>query len=171
MAANIPSIQDAQQKYAAGTQANANTWASRTAQAAGAWEAGAKSPAAEQAYATGVQLAAQNQSRLRGLQQVSQADFAQAVSGKSGDYARGTQAAVGKWGARFQPYLNTIAQIAPNLAPRVPGDVAGNVQRRVLPLAEALHAQKMGGTGFSTGGGAAVSGFGAPVGTAPRMFG
>jgi len=146
-ATSIPSIQEAQNAYVSGTSANANKWERRTAQAAPVWEANAKSAEAEQAYAKGVQMAAQNQLRLKGLQSVTAASFSSAVSGRSGAYREKTAARAGKWASKFSPYLDTIKSIVPSLPARVPGDVSGNIDRRVKPIAQALHQQKVGGGG------------------------
>lgn len=151
----IPSITDAQGAYTTGTAANAQKWEARTAAAASEWEAKAKSPAAEQAYGQGVQVAVANQLRLKGLQGVTASEFSGAVRGRSGAYREKTAARAAKWGTRFSPFLDTIRTVVPGLPPRVPGDIAGNIQRRVTPIATALHNQKLGGVSPAAGYGAA----------------
>ena len=147
MPAAIPSIQEAQAAYQQGTSQRAQKWEQRTAAAAGQWESNAKSAAAEQAYAQGVQLAVSNQLRLKGLQPVTAAEFSSAVRGKSGLYQQETARKAGKYAARFAPYLDLLRTIVPSLPPKVPGDVAGNIQRRVGGVAIPLHQAKMGGAG------------------------
>ena len=147
MPAAIPSIQEAQAAYQQGTSQRAQRWEQRAAAAAGTWESNAKSAQAEQAYAQGVQLAASQQLRLKGLQPVSAAEFSAAVRGKAGTYQQETARKAGKYAARFAPYLDLLRTIVPALPPRVPGDVAGNIQRRVGGVALPLHQAKMGGAG------------------------
>ena len=143
----IPTIEESQRGYAEGTRAKAGIWESRAAGAAADWERSAKSAEAEEAYAIGVRNAADNRLRQRGLTDVTATDFASAVRGKSGAYAQGTAAATGKWGRKFSPYLDRIRDVAPRLGARVPGDVSGNIDRRVKPIAQELHNMKMGGAG------------------------
>jgi len=132
-------------KYAQNAVNAAGTWASRAASEAPKWEQNAKSQQAEQNYAAGVQLAIQNQLRLKGLQNVTAQDFANAVSASQDVYAYKVSTSGNKWMQRFEPYAQTIDRVASSLPPKVPGQVRENVINRVVPIAEALHQQKMGG--------------------------
>jgi len=132
-------------KYSQRAVSEAPEWYRNAAQAADKWERNAKSAEAERAYAQGVELAVRNQLRLRGLQGVSAADFSSAVSGAQDVYAYKVSVAGSKWQAKFEPYASEIDRIVPSLPAKVPGDVRGNIERRVVPIAEALHAKKVGG--------------------------
>ena len=132
-------------KYATNAVNAAGTWASRAAAEAPKWEQNAKSQQAEQNYAAGVQLAIQNQLRLKGLQNVTAQDFANAVSASQDVYAYKVSTSGNKWAQRFEPYAQTIDRVVSTLAPKIPGQVRENVMNRVVPIAEALHQQKMGG--------------------------
>jgi len=148
----IPTIEEAQAGYTAGTAAKADIWERRAAAAASDWETKAKAPEAEEAYATGVANAVQYRLRARGLEPVTSADFASAVRGKGATYRAETGRAAPKWGKKFRPYLDIIKTTVPGLAARVPGDVSGNIDRRVKPIAEALASAKRGGAGAGAGG-------------------
>ena len=65
----------------------------------------------------------------------------QAVA-KSGNYSTGIQAGSAKAQAAFNKLIPAIDSIVQGLPARQPGNVAANVQNRVLGLATALHAQK-----------------------------
>jgi len=132
-------------KYATNATNAAGYWASRAASEAPKWEQNAKSQQAEQNYAAGVQLAIQNQLRLKGLQEVSAQDFANAVSASQDVYAYKVSTSGAKWQNKFAPYAQTIDRVVPTLAPKIPGQVRENVINRVVPIAEALHQQKIGG--------------------------
>ena len=132
-------------KYATNAVNAAPTWASRAAAEAEKWEQNAKSQQAEANYAAGVQLAVQNQLRLKGLQNVTAQDFANAVSGAQDVYAYKVSISGTKWQNRFAPFAQTIDRVVATLPPKVPGQVRENVINRVVPIAEALHQQKMGG--------------------------
>jgi len=147
----IPTIEEAQAGYSTGTAAKAEIWERRAAGSAAEWEAKAKAPEAEEAYATGVANAVQYRLRARGLESVTSSDFAGAVRGKSATYRAETGRAAPKWAKKFRPYLDVIKTTVPGLSSRVPGDVSGNIDRRVKPLAEALAAAKRGGAGATAG--------------------
>ena len=132
-------------KYANRAVSAAPEWARNAAQAAEKWERNAKSADAERNYATGVQYAAQNQLRLRGLQSVSAADWSGAVSGSQDVYAYKVSVASPKWQSKFEPYAAELDRIVPTLPARIPGQPRENVMNRVVPIAEALHAKKVGG--------------------------
>ena len=132
-------------KWASRAASAAPEWSRNAAQAADKWERNAKSAQAEQNYATGVQLAAQNQLRLRGLQHVSSQDFSTAVSGAQDVYAYKVGASVQKWQTKFQPYAEELDRIIPTLPAKTPGQPKENVINRVVPIAEALHDKKIGG--------------------------
>ena len=156
----IPTIQEAQGYYLEGTQAKATKWEARTTAAAPTWETNAKSAQSEEAYRIGVTNAAQMQLRLKGLRDVSAAEFAGAVRGRSGSYREKTAARAGKWAQNFSPCLDTIGSVVQRLGARVPGDVSGNIDRRVKPIGEALHQQKIGGGGGAGYTPAPTGGFG-----------
>ena len=139
-------LQQASAKYQSGTAAAVQKWQQNTAGAANLWEQNAKSAQAEQNYATGVQFAAQNQLRLKGLQNVSATDFQQAVSASGSVYQQKTAANVNKWAQRFSPYADVINSIVPSLPAKVPGDAATNVANRVTPIAVGLQQAKLGTT-------------------------
>ncbi len=132
-------------KYAQRAVNAAPEWARNAAQNADKWERNAKSADAERNYATGVQLAAQNQLRLRGLQNVSAQDFSAAVSGAQDVYAYKVSIASPKWQTKFEPYAQELDRVVPTLPARTPGNPRENVINRVVPIAEALHAKKVGG--------------------------
>ena len=140
-------------KYATVTPASAGTWQNRAQAAAQVWEANAKSPQTEQYWAQRVMEAAQSQARLRGLQNVSAADYAQGVANSAQIFSQKTAAASGKWQNKFAPYAQIINTIVPSL-PAKTTDVATNVQNRVVPIAVALRQAKLGG---------AISGVGSPT--------
>jgi len=132
-------------KYATNAMNAASEWARNAAQAADKWDRNSKSADAERNYATGVQYAAQNQLRLRGLQNVSAADWSAAVSGSQDVYAYKVSIASPKWQQKFEPYAQELDRIVPTLPSRIPGSPRENVMNRVVPIAEALHAKKVGG--------------------------
>lgn len=132
-------------KYAQNAVNAAPEWARNAAQNAEKWERNAKSADAERNYQTGVQLAAQNQLRLKGLQRVSAAEFSSAVSGAQDVYAYKVSGSGSKWQSRFEPYASELDRIVPSLPAKTPGQPRENVINRVVPIAEALHAKKVGG--------------------------
>ena len=132
-------------KYATNATNAAPVWRARTTAEAEKWEANAKSQQAESNYATAMEYVIQNQLRLKGLQNVSATDFANAVAGAQDVYAYKVSTAGGKWQERFTPYAQTIDRVVSTLPPKIPGQVRENVMNRVVPIAEALHQQKMGG--------------------------
>jgi len=132
-------------KYATNAVNAAPEWARNAAQAAEKWDRNSKSADAERNYQTGVELAARNQLRLKGLQRVSAADFSSAVSGAQDVYAYKVSGAGGKWQSRFEPYASELDRIVPSLPAKTPGQPRENVMNRVVPIAEALHAKKVGG--------------------------
>ncbi len=158
----------AQQKFAANTPASAQIWASRTSQAAAKWERNAKSPESEANYAAGVQRAAAEQSRLRGLQGVSAAEFSTGVQAASNIFAQKTAAASQKWQAKFAPFAGIIDSVVAGLPARISGDGRANTLNRVVPIVEALQQAKRSGVGVSTFQAPTTGGF-QPFGT-PRRF-
>ncbi len=137
-------------KYATNATNAAGLWASRAASEAPKWETNAKSQQAEANYAAGVQLAVQNQLRLKGLQNVTAQDFANAVTASQDVYAYKVSVSGGKWQERFEPYAHTIDRVLATLPAKVPGQVRENIMNRVVPIAEALHNQKMQGVAAAT---------------------
>jgi len=132
-------------KYAQNAVNAAPEWARNAAQNADKWERNAKSAEAERNYATGVQLAAQNQMRLKGLQNVTAQDFGSAVSQSQDVYAYKVSGSGAKWQNKFEPYASELDRVVPSLPAKTPGQPRENVINRVVPIAEALHAKKMGG--------------------------
>lgn len=61
---------------------------------------------------------------------------------KSGNYTGSASYAGDNYAKAAGKLYPAIESIVSGLSPRVSGDVAGNVQRRVLPLAQQLHAAK-----------------------------
>lgn len=61
---------------------------------------------------------------------------------KSGNYTGSATYAGDNYAKAASKLYPAIESIVSGLSPRVSGDVAGNVQRRVLPLAQQLHASK-----------------------------
>ena len=137
-------------KYASNAVNAAPVWRARAAAEAPKWEQNAKSQQAEANYAAGVQLAAQNQLRLKGLQNVTANDFANAVAGSQDVYAYKVSVSGGKWQNRFAPYAETIDRTVATLPAKMPGQVRENIMNRVVPIAEALHNQRMGGVAART---------------------
>lgn len=134
----------AAQKYTQNTPASANVWQQRASAAAQLWEQNAKSPQTEQYWAQRVTEAAQNQARLRGLQNVSAADFSAGIQMGVQNFQAKTAQASGKWQQRFAPYANVINSVVGSL-PAKTTDVATNVANRVTPIAVALRQAKLGG--------------------------
>lgn len=138
-------IGQAGQFYAAGTAANVGKWSAKAAAKAGEWERAAKSPQAESNYAAGVELAARNQLRLRGLQDVSAGQWGQAVQGAGEVYRIKTAAASGKWQAKFAPYAPIIDRTVAALPAKMPGQARQNTINRCAPIGEALQQAKLAG--------------------------
>lgn len=140
----------AAQFYQQGTANSAGKWQSNAARAATDWERAAKSPQAEQNYAAGVQFAAANQLRLRGLANTTANDFARGVGGAGSIYAQKTQANVGKWVSNVAPYFAVINRVVPSLPPSQAGQARQNIMNRVVPVAEALQQARLGGAATTT---------------------
>jgi len=138
-------LNEAMQKYAQNTPAAAQRWANRATARAQIWEANAKSQQAEANYATAMQYVIQNQLRLRGLQNVTAADYSQGVQNSIQVYQQKTSMAGMKWQQRFAPYANIINNLLPTLPPKVPGQPRQNWLNRGAPIAEALHQAKLAG--------------------------
>ncbi|RLI91998.1 MAG: hypothetical protein DRO95_03155, partial [Candidatus Altiarchaeales archaeon] len=161
----------AAQKYAQVTPAAAPRWQQRATAAAQVWEQNAKSPQAEQYWAQRVMEAAQNQARLRGLQNVTASHYAQGVQAGTQAYQQKvSQVGATKWQQKFAPYANVIDSVVSSLPPKTT-DVTQNVMNRVVPIAQALRQAKVGGVaatgpapapGFTPG-----VGFGPGLGTTP----
>jgi len=145
----IPTIEDAQEAFRSVVAVRGDHWERRTSASAPIWEAAAKAPEAEEAYATGVQMAVQHRLRLRGLEPWTGAAWAGMVRAKGRYYQEKAAGAAPKWGMKFKPFLEEIRRIVPGLPARVPGDIVGNITRRVTPIATRLHELKVGGAGYS----------------------
>ena len=133
------------QKYQYNAVNAAPVWSARASSEAEKWEQNAKSAQAEQNYATAMEYVIQNQLRLKGLQGVSAQDFASAVSGAQDVYAYKVSVSGNKWQEKFSPYAQVIDRVVATLPPKVPGQVRENIMNRVVPIAEALHQQKISG--------------------------
>ena len=138
-------LTQAQQSYSAGTQANVQKWQANTGAAAQTWFQNATSSQAEANYAAGIQIAINNQTRLKGLQASSAAEFQQGVQGAGGQYQARTQAKSGKWMSKFQPYAQLIDGLVPGLPAKIPGQARQNTINRSAPIGEALQQAKMSG--------------------------
>lgn len=132
------------------------------AQAAAKYSASA--PAAQQAYVDGVQnsqvdivgrAVAQAGAMIQGVQQavasgrwqaglqrVGNAGIKAAVVKKASNYTTGVNAGQDKFAAAMGKLIPFIEQQVNSLPARQPGDVAGNINRRLVPLATALHNAK-----------------------------
>jgi len=135
----------AAQKYATVTPALANVWQQRAQAAAQEWEQKAKSPETEQYWAQRVMEAAQNQARLKGLMNVSAADYAQGIAAGASVYQQKVSTvAPQRWQQKFAPYAEVIDRVVATLPPKTT-DVTQNVLNRVAPIAQALRQAKMQG--------------------------
>jgi len=141
----------AMQKYATVTPQMANVWQQRATAAAQKWEANAKSPQTEQYWAQRVVEAAQNQARLRGLQNVTAADYSAGIqAGVQAYQNKVSTIAPQKWMNKFAPYAQIIDQVVATLPPKTT-DVATNVMNRVVPIATALRQAKLQGISARAG--------------------
>jgi hypothetical protein len=117
--------------------ASAAKWAARAAVASGDYATGvanstkdqaALAAAAEGSWANGVQNAAQHKLFSAGLNRAGTAAWKAGVANKGAQrFTPGVQAAVPKYTARFQPFLNVISGL--DLGPRYPRGDARNQQR------------------------------------------
>jgi len=152
-------VSQAGQFYASGTAANVGKWSAKAAAKSNEWEQKAKSPQAEANYAAGVELAARNQLRLRGLQNVSAGQWSQAVQGAGDVYRIKTGAASGKWAQKFAPFAPIIDRTVAALPAKIPGQARQNTINRCAPIGEALQQAKLAGVRT------------APISVAPTGFG
>lgn len=132
------------------------------AQAASRWQTNASG--AQQAYSDGVQqtqvdvvgrAVAQAGAMIQGVQQavtsgrwqaglqrVGNAGWKAAVAKKASNYGTGIAAGSDKYAAAAAKLIPFLESQTASLPARVPGDVAGNINRRLLPLAQSLHQAK-----------------------------
>lgn len=104
------------------------------------WKTNASSPEAEALYATKVQEAISNQSRRKGIEDVSNEEWKQKALSKGGNrIASGMKGGSDDWQRGYSPYHSTIASL--ELPPRT-ADAVQNVINRVVPIVEALVAKK-----------------------------
>jgi len=138
-------LASAAQKYATVTPQMANVWQARAQAAAQEWEQKAKSPETEAYWQQRVIEAAQNQARLKGLMQVSAADYAAGVAAGAEAYrSKVSTVAPQRWQQKFAPYAEVIDRVVATL-PAKTTDVAQNVMNRVVPIATALRQAKVQG--------------------------
>ena len=103
-------LNSAMQKYGEATPAAANRWAQGAVNNADKFIRNATSADAENNYKIGVERSVANQSRLKGLQNVTAQDYANGVTASTAIYQQKTAGAANKWATRFQPYANVIDQ-------------------------------------------------------------
>ena len=121
--------------YVAGATANAQLW-----------ERNAKSPSAEKNYATGVQIAVQNQLRAKGLAGVTASDYAAGVQNNANVYAQKVGQSSDKWANKFSPFASIIDRMTVNLPPRNPAAAPSqNYASRGGPIADALKQARLQG--------------------------
>ena len=105
----------------------------------------------EQYWAQRVVEAAQNQARLRGLQNVTAADYSAGIqAGVQAYQNKVSTIAPQKWMNKFAPYAQIIDQVVATLPPKTT-DVATNVMNRVVPIATALRQAKLQGISARAG--------------------
>lgn len=138
-------LNSAMQKYSEATPASANRWAAGAINNADKFIRNATSTEAENNYKLGVERSVQNQSRLKGLQNVTASDYANGVQNSVQIYQAKTAGSANKWANKFSPYAQVIDQTVNTLPPKISGDIAGNILRRVTPIAIALNNRKMQG--------------------------
>ena len=99
-----------------------------------------KAIAGESNYVAGIQRAAANQSRVKGLQKVSDSDWKKAALEKGAPrIAQGMTAAKAKFGSGMSKVLGVIEGVS--IAEKGQ-DVTQNVMNRVVPIAQALRNAK-----------------------------
>lgn len=94
------------------------------------------------AMVQGVQQAVQSGRWQAGLQRVGNAGIKAAANKKQANYGTGIAAGQDKFAAAMGKLIPYLESQVSSLPARVPGDVAGNINRRLLPLAQNLHAAK-----------------------------
>lgn len=118
-------VQGATNAYKEGVQNPRRDWQSATLEA-------------EEAWTTGIQQAAAERRFGRGVSQTSTQEWKQAAATKGArNFGPGAAQAAEKYQRAVMPYLNIIESIPKQ--PKVPGDVRGNIERNLIPIAEALH--------------------------------
>lgn len=128
----VTNAQNGQPAYAKGVATAGPTWAANTAASADSW-------------AQGVQQAATNGRFGAGINQASQTKYQTRAAGVGPTrYAQGVQTAGPAYQTAVAPYLTTLQNL--NLPPRQPRGSASNIQR-VVAVAQALRAQKLGNAG------------------------
>ena len=138
-------LNSAVQKYGENTPASAQRWVAGATRNADKFIRNATSSEAESNYRIGVERSVANQSRLKGLQGVTAQDYATGVTNSAAIYQQKTAGAAGKWANKFQPYANVIDNVVGSLPAKISGDIVGNINRRVAPIAVALNEAKMRG--------------------------
>ena len=94
------------------------------------------------AYLQGVQQAVTSGRWVAGLQRVGTSGWKAAVAAKANNYGTGIAAGASKYAAASAKLIPFIESQTASLPARVPGDVSGNINRRLVPLATALHNAK-----------------------------
>lgn len=132
-------------------QATIAKWNTNASAAGPAWLDGIQSSQADTvgravaqagAMVAGVQQAVSSGRWQAGLQRVGNAGIKAAAAKKSANYGTGITAGQDKFATAMGKLIPFLDSQAASLPARVPGDVAGNINRRLLPMAQALHAAK-----------------------------
>ena len=136
----VKSLADIQANYSAAASTVPQKYTKGVQQATG-WQSA--SIAAEPLYAAAIQTAITNQSRVKGVQKVSDATWQSAsLNLGAARIGPGITAAAPKQAANFAKYKAVLESIT---LPAKTTDPATNVQNRVIPIVTALHAAKLQG--------------------------
>lgn len=129
------------QKFAQGVKAGVSAYKEGVARPRRDWQSATL--AAEEAYDRGVSDAVAERRFSKGVSEVSTAEWQrQATTLGARNFGPGAAAAAEKYARRVRPYLDIIESV--ELGEKVPGDVEGNIDRRLLPIARALSDAKRG---------------------------
>lgn len=143
MALKVKAAADAAAKFVNNAQAAAPAYGKGVANAGGTWAA--NTAAAADSWQQGVTQAAANGRFSAGVNQQSQNKYQTRASGVGVQrYPTGVAQAGPAYQTAVAPYLNTLQNLT--LPPRQPRGSASNIQR-VVAVANALRAQKLGNAG------------------------